>query len=119
LSLYKARRYGPVIASDTLDEFADSLPVLGGINQLSIFRCRNSVHPLLGLPFTIVARCSTDKAMEKNSAQALDGELVEVSEEIKFDWPEFLPVKRIKAGLTEVALGLTMFAALVASCCSY
>jgi hypothetical protein len=55
--------------------------------------------------------------MEKSSGHALDGELVEVSEEIKFDWPEFLPVKRIKTGLTEVALGLTMFAGLVAFCC--
>jgi hypothetical protein len=40
------------------------------------------------------------------------GELVEVSE-IRFDWPQFLPVERIKAGLTETALGLTMFTALV------
>ena len=54
--------------------------------------------------------------MEENSAQALDGELLEVSE-IGFDWPQFLPVERIKAGLTEIALGLTMFAAPVAFCC--
>ena len=57
--------------------------------------------------------------MEKNSAQALDGELVQVSEEIKFDWPEFLPVERIKAGIMESALGLIVFAALVAFCCFY
>ena len=69
------------------------------------------------VPFTIVAGCSTDKAMEENSAHALDGELFEVSE-IRFDWPQFLPVERIKAGLTEIALGFTMFAALVAFCCS-
>jgi len=68
------------------------------------------------VPFTIVAGCSTDKAMEENLAQALEGELVEVSE-IRFDWPQFLPVERIKAGLTEIALGLTMFAALVVFCC--
>jgi len=54
--------------------------------------------------------------MEENSAQALDGKLVEVSE-IRSDWPQFLPMERIKAGLTDVALGLTMFAALVAICC--
>ena len=54
--------------------------------------------------------------MEQNSAQALDREFVEVSE-IRFDWPQFLPVERIKAGLMETALGLTMFAALVAFCC--
>jgi hypothetical protein len=57
--------------------------------------------------------------MEKNSAQALDEELVEVSEKIKFDWPEFLPVERIKAGIMESALGLIVFAALVAFCCFY
>src|SRR5215472_4769867 len=67
------------------------------------------------VPFTIVARCSKVKAMEENSAQALDGELLEVSE-IRFDWPQFLPGERIKAGLTEIALGLTMFVALVAFC---
>jgi len=66
------------------------------------------------VPFAIVAGCSTDKAMEENSAQA--PELLEVSE-IRFDWPQFLPVERIKAGLREIALGLTMFGALVAFCC--
>ena len=54
--------------------------------------------------------------MEENLAQALEGELVEVSE-IRFDWPQFLPVERIKEGLTKIALGLTMFAALVVFCC--
>ena len=54
--------------------------------------------------------------MEENSAQALDGELFEVSE-ISFDWPQSLPVERIKAGLIQIALGLSMFAALVAFCC--
>ena len=55
--------------------------------------------------------------MGKNSAHSLDRELIEVSEELKFDWPRFLPVERIKAGLREIALGLTMFTALVAFCC--
>jgi hypothetical protein len=55
--------------------------------------------------------------MEENSAQALEGEPVEVFE-IRSGWPQFLPVERIKAGLTEIALGLAMFAALVAFCCS-
>jgi hypothetical protein len=56
--------------------------------------------------------------MEENSTQALDGELFAVSE-IRFDWPQFLPIERIKAGLTEVALGVIMFAALVAFCCFF
>jgi hypothetical protein len=54
--------------------------------------------------------------MEKNSAHTFDRELVEISEEMKFDWPEFLPVERIKAGITEIALGLIVFAALVVFC---
>jgi hypothetical protein len=55
--------------------------------------------------------------MEGNSAQALEGEPVEVFE-ARSGWPQSLPVERIKAGLTEIALGLAMFAALVAFCCS-
>jgi len=55
--------------------------------------------------------------MGKNSAHSLDRELVEVSEELKFDWPRLLPVERIKAGITEIAVGLIVFAALVAFCC--
>jgi hypothetical protein len=54
--------------------------------------------------------------MEKNSAHAVDREFVDISEEMKFDWPDFLPVERIKAGITEIALGLIVFAAFVVSC---
>ena len=35
-------------------------------------------------------------------------------EEMKFDWPEFSPVDRIKTGLIESALGLLLFMALIA-----
>ena len=69
------------------------------------------------VPFTVAIACSTDKAMERNSAYTLGRELIEVSEEMKFDWPEFLPVERIKAGITEIAVGLIVFAALIAFCC--
>jgi hypothetical protein len=55
--------------------------------------------------------------MEKNSAHPSGWELVEVSQEMKFDWPEFLPVERIKAGITEIALGMLVFTALVVFCC--
>ena len=54
--------------------------------------------------------------MEKSCVHTLDRESVEVSEEMKFDWPELRPVERIKAGITEIALGLMMFAALVVFC---
>jgi hypothetical protein len=40
--------------------------------------------------------------------------LVEAAEEMKFDWPEFLPMERIKAGIRDIALGLLLCAALVA-----
>jgi hypothetical protein len=56
--------------------------------------------------------------MEKNSALAPDGELVEVPKKIDFDSPDFAPVERIKAGITEIFLGLIAFAAVIAFCCS-
>ena len=46
----------------------------------------------------------------------LDRVPVEAAEEIEFDWPEFLPVERIKAGIMEIALGFLLFAGLVAFC---
>ena len=55
--------------------------------------------------------------MEKSSAHTVDREFVDISEEMKFDWPDFLPVERIKAGITEIALGLIVFAAFVVFCC--
>ena len=69
------------------------------------------------VPFTIAAACSTHKAMEKNFAHTLNPGFVAVSEELKFHWPEFLPVERIRAGMTEIALGVIVFGALVVFCC--
>ena len=63
----------------------------------------------------MVAGCSNDKTMEENSVHALDGTLVEASEKT----PQFLPIERIKTGITEIALGLLVFAALVAFCCFF
>jgi hypothetical protein len=57
--------------------------------------------------------------MEKNSAHAPDVELVEVSEKIEFGWPGIMPAERIKAGITEIFLGLVAFAVLVAFCSSH
>jgi hypothetical protein len=56
--------------------------------------------------------------MEKNSGLAPDGEVVEVREKIEFDMPDFLPAERIKAGITEIFLGLIAFAAVIAFCWS-
>jgi hypothetical protein len=44
----------------------------------------------------------------------LDTALIEIAEEIKLDWPEFLPVERIKAGMREAALGFLVLVGLVA-----
>ena len=46
----------------------------------------------------------------------LDRALVEIAEEVQFDWPEFLPVGRIEAGITEIALTFLFLAGLFASC---
>jgi hypothetical protein len=54
--------------------------------------------------------------MEENSARALDRALIEASEKTR-DWTQFLPIERIKTGLTEIALGLLVFVTLVAFCC--
>ena len=70
------------------------------------------------VPFTIVAGCSMDKAMEENSAHAPDRPAVEASEKTAV-WRQFLTIERIKAAFTEVALGVTMFAALVVFCCFF
>ena len=39
-----------------------------------------------------------EKAMEKNSAHTLDRTLIEAAEKTR-DWPQFLPIERIKTGL--------------------
>lgn len=44
----------------------------------------------------------------------LDRALVEAAEEMSFNWPEFLPVERIGAGIAQMALGLLLFAGLLA-----
>ena len=49
----------------------------------------------------------------------LDRALAEAAEEMDFDWPEFLPMERIKAGITEIALGFLLLAGLVAFCGFY
>ena len=54
--------------------------------------------------------------MEEIFARTFDPELVAVSEELKFHWPELLPVERIRAGITEIAFGVIVFGALVVFC---
>ena len=44
----------------------------------------------------------------------LDRALVEAAEEMRFDWPEFLPVERIEPGLIQIAMWLLLFVSAVA-----
>ena len=41
--------------------------------------------------------------------------LVDAAKEMRFDWPEFLPVERIQEGLTELALWLFLAVGVVAA----
>ena len=47
---------------------------------------------------------------------AIHDVLAEASEKVNFDWPHSLPIERIKAGLTEIAVAILLFAGLVAFC---
>ena len=80
---------------------------------------RNSLRP----DQTPVDASAIDQAEMKpsrgdNSLTPLDTHdiLIEVSEEMNFDWPHSLPIERIKAGLTETALAILLFVGLVAFC---
>jgi hypothetical protein len=44
----------------------------------------------------------------------LDRAMVEAVEEMNFNWPEFLPVERIRAGTAQMALALLLFGGLLA-----
>jgi hypothetical protein len=44
----------------------------------------------------------------------LERALAEAAEEMDFDCPEFLPVERIKDGITEIVLGFLLVAGLLA-----
>jgi hypothetical protein len=68
----------------------------------------------------MVTGCFNGKAMEKNSAHTLDRTLIEAEAAVKTrDWQQFLPIERIKTGITEIAFALLMYVALVAFCCFY
>ena len=46
----------------------------------------------------------------------LDRALVEAAEEMSINWPEFLPVERIGAGVAQMVLALLLFAGFLAFC---
>ena len=79
----------------------------------------NSLRPGQAL----VGAEAIDQAEEKPSGTgnfltpvAIHDVLAEASEKVNFDWPHSLPIERIKAGLTEIAVAILLFAGLVAIC---
>jgi hypothetical protein len=69
------------------------------------------------VPFTAVAGRCTNQTVKNNAAHTPDLEPVEVSEKIDFDRPDFLLAERIRAGITEIFIGLIVLASFVAFCC--
>ena len=55
-----------------------------------------------------------DQAADSQTSHDLDVALFQVAEGMKFDWPESLPVERIKTGISEIALAFILFVALLA-----
>ena len=53
---------------------------------------------------------------DSSAPHDLERALAEAAEEMDFEWLEFLPVERIKAGTTEIVLGFLLLAVLVAFC---
>ena len=62
---------------------------------------------------------STASLQGKDSPTPYDPDraLAEAAEEMRFGWTELLPSERTKTRIMEIALGLLLFAALVAFCC--
>jgi hypothetical protein len=57
-----------------------------------------------------------DQPADSQASHDLDVVLFQIAEGMKFDWPESLPVERIKTGISEIALGFILFLALLAFC---
>jgi hypothetical protein len=67
--------------------------------------------------FTGGAEFATSQSRgERNLTTEIAGQwaLIEMAEETRFDWPEFLPVERVKTGLMELALGVLLLAGVIA-----
>ena len=54
-----------------------------------------------------------DQPADLQRSHELDVALFQLAEGMKFDWPESLPVERIKTGISEIALGFILFLALL------
>jgi len=55
-----------------------------------------------------------DQPADSQTSHDLDLALFQVAEGMKFDWPESLPVERMKTGISEIALAFILFVALLA-----
>jgi len=74
-------------------------------------QCRTAVHAKPSFPNGSL------EGKDSPTPYDFDRALVEVAEQMKFDWPEFLPEERVGIGIVEIVFGLCLFAALVAFCC--
>jgi hypothetical protein len=70
-------------------------------------------------PEPLSARAVPDAAAQEDTAPVevvdLNDAFEPASAEMKFAWPEFSPIDRIKVGLIESALGLLLFLAMIAA----
>jgi hypothetical protein len=57
-----------------------------------------------------------NNSTESSPPLNLSDVMVNAAEELTFDWPDPLPIERIKAGLIELALAFALFAGLVTLC---
>ena len=54
-------------------------------------------------------------ASKRRSAESTE----EISDETNFEWSEFMLVRQVHSGISEIALALLYFAILVAFCCMH
>jgi hypothetical protein len=73
----------------------------------------DGVRPPKHLTESTVPNTMAQKDLMSAEPVDLDDAFEAMTQEIKFDWPEFSPVDRIKAGLIQSALGLLLFLALM------
>ena len=62
-----------------------------------------------------VPNTAAQEALKPTDVIGLDDAFEAMTEDMKFDWPEFSPADRIKAGLIQSTLGLLLFVVLIAT----
>jgi hypothetical protein len=85
----------------------------------NVYTCNSSAAAQC--PTTTYAKpCFPNRSLKEKDSPTpydIDRALIEPAEQMKFDFPEFLPKERLGIGIAEIVFGLFLFAALVAFCC--